>query len=76
MEDLENRGNEEGGKSLEEAKETIRKRDEDNDRRYKEYYGIDMNDTSIFDILIDNTDMKIEEQEELVKKTLDKRLEK
>ena len=74
LEDLENRGNEDAGKSFEEAKETIRKRDEDNDKRYTEYYGIDMNDTSIFDIVIDNTEMSIEEQEELVEKALNKAL--
>lgn len=74
MEDIENRGNERGGKSLEEAKETIRKRDRDNHSRYREYYDIDMNDTSIFDIVIDNTDMGVGEQEDLVEKALNKAL--
>ena len=75
MEDLENRENEEGAKELEEVKHTIRKRDKDNKERYREYYGINMKDTSIFDIIIDNTDMGVEEQEKLVKKALKKALE-
>jgi len=76
MEDLENRENEEGAKNLEKIKETIRKRDKDNEQRYKKYYGINMNNTSIFDIVIDNTDMGIKEQEKLVKKALERALEK
>ncbi|MFB6100606.1 MAG: (d)CMP kinase [Candidatus Nanohalobium sp.] len=70
MSDLENRENEEGGESLEEVKERIRKRDEDNDRRYEEYYGIDMGNREIFDMVIDNTEMGIEEQQRLVEKAL------
>jgi len=76
MEDLEHRENEEGAKNLEKIKETIRKRDKDNEQRYKKYYGINMNNTSIFDIVIDNTDMGIKEQEKLVKKALERALEK
>jgi len=76
MEDLENRENEEGAKNMEKIKETIRKRDKDNEQRYKKYYGINMNNTSIFDIVIDNTDMGIKEQEKLVKKALERALEK
>jgi cytidylate kinase len=34
-----------------------------------------MNDTSIFDIVIDNTEMDIEEQEDLVEKALNKAFE-
>lgn len=69
-EDLKNRETEEGGKTLEEMKEKIGKRDEDNNRRYQEYYGIDMWESDIYDLVIDNTDMSIEEQEKLVDKVL------
>jgi cytidylate kinase len=73
MSSLEDRKNEEGAQDLEEAKDIIEKRDRDNDKRYEEYYGIDTHDTSIFDLLIDNTDMGIEEQKKLVEKVLRQR---
>jgi cytidylate kinase len=56
--------------SLEEVKEEIEKRDEDNKDRYSEYYGIDVEDLEMYDLIIDNTDMNIGEQQELVKKAL------
>ncbi|QGA80995.1 (d)CMP kinase [Candidatus Nanohalobium constans] len=61
--------------SLEEVKQRIKKRDEDNWNRYQEYYSIDMNDSSMFDMVIDNTEMTIEEQEKLVEKALKKKQE-
>jgi cytidylate kinase len=73
MGDLENRENEEGAETLEEAKQRIEKRDRDNDQRYEKYYGIDMDNRKIFDVLIDNTDMSVEEQNQLVKKILEQR---
>ena len=72
LENLENRDTEEGGKDIEEVKRKIEKRDKDNERRYREYYGIDMQDREIFDLMIDNTEMGIEEQEMLVEKALKK----
>lgn len=68
-EGLKDRKAEQNG-DLKEVKERIRKRDEDNRDRYQEYYGVDMNDSSIFDMVIDNTEMSIDEQEKLVEKTL------
>ncbi len=70
---LEDRKNEKGAENLEEAKKIIEKRDRDNDQRYEDYYGIDTHDTSIFDLLIDNTELEIEEQKELVEKVLRRR---
>ncbi|GAB6947611.1 AAA family ATPase [Vulcanisaeta sp. JCM 16161] len=43
------------GKSIEEALNEIRAREESNRRRYLAIYGIDINDTSIFDLVVDTT---------------------
>ena len=43
------------GKSVEEALNEIRAREESNRRRYLAIYGIDINDVSIFDLVIDTT---------------------
>ncbi|WEL19213.1 (d)CMP kinase [Candidatus Nanohalococcus occultus] len=66
------RENEEKSESLEEVKERIRKRDEENWRRYKDYYGIE-NTKDIYDVLIDNTEMTIDEQQEQVRKILERK---
>jgi cytidylate kinase len=55
---------------VEEVKEKIEKRDEDNRQRYMDYYGIDVKDLEMYDLIIDNTDMRIGEQQELVEKAL------
>jgi cytidylate kinase len=73
MSSLEDRKNEKGAEDLEEAKDIIEKRDRDNEKRYEDYYGIDTHETEIFDLLIDNTDMGIEEQKKLVEKVLRQR---
>jgi len=56
--------------SWEEAKERIVKRDRDNRERYREYYGLDMESLEIYDLIIDNTELSIEETNELVEKAL------
>lgn len=61
------------GLDEEEAVERVKKRDEGDARRYKQYYGIDLDDLEIYDLLIDNTDLGIEEQNRLVDKVLEKR---
>lgn len=71
--DLENRDTEEGGKTVEEVKETIEKRDQDNNRRYQDYYGIDMWESDIHDLIMDNTDLSIEEQNQIVEEILRER---
>jgi len=71
--DLENRETEEGGKTLEEVKEKVRKRDEDNNRRYREYYDFNMNDKEVFDVIFDNTEMSVDEQDEEIDKILKQR---
>jgi cytidylate kinase len=72
MQDTETRKAEKTGK-LKDVKQRIKQRDKDNRQRYKEYYGIDMKDTSIFDMVIDNTKMNVEEQNKLVTKALKKK---
>lgn len=52
--------------SVDEALQRIRKRDRDNQRRYMDYYSIDMNDLGIYDLVIDNTGLNIEETNSLV----------
>ncbi len=42
--------------SKEDAERRIKDRDNADEKRYKEFYGIDINDKSIYDILFDNTD--------------------
>lgn len=61
---------EEGASTIEEVKEKISKRDNDNKDRYQDYYGIDVENLDMYDLIIDNTDMQIEEQQELVEKAL------
>ncbi|MFB6175168.1 MAG: (d)CMP kinase [Candidatus Nanohalobium sp.] len=67
------RSTEEAVKDIEEVKESVRKRDRDNKERYREYYGIDVEDLEMYDLIIDNTDMSISEQQELVEKALKER---
>lgn len=60
------------GMNQEEAlEEEIRKRDSENDRRYEDYYRIDTSELDIYDVIIDNTDLNIEEQEDLVREVLE-----
>lgn len=59
--------------SLEEVKEKIKKRDGDNKQRYRDYYGIDVEDLQMYDIIIDNTDTNVSEQQALVEKALKER---
>lgn len=57
-------------KDFEQVKKDTAKRDEDNRRRYEKYYSINTEDLDIYDLVINNSDMTIEEQEELVDKVL------
>jgi len=54
-----------------EACERIIKRDQDNKKRYKDYYGIDMNNLQIYDLVIDNTELSIEETNKLIEQALE-----
>jgi cytidylate kinase len=60
--------------SITEAKKDLEKRDTDDNRVYKELYGIDMNDLSIYNEIIDTTKISTEESSkiaiELIKKHL------
>lgn len=67
------RETEEDTRSLEEVKDRITKRDDDNWRRYSDYYGLGDRDLEKYDVLIDNTDMSIEEQRETMRKVLERR---
>jgi len=55
---------------IEVAKKRVEKRDEDNEKRYKEYYNIDMNNLETYDLIVDNTKLEISHQHELVEKAL------
>lgn len=68
------RDDEDDKSSFEEAKDKIEQRDADNRQRYHDYYGIDVEDLEMYDLIIDNTDLDLQEQEQLVKKALKKRL--
>jgi len=54
------------------AENIVRKRDREDSRRYKKYYNLDLNDKSIYNLLIDNTDLGIEEQRQIIRKTIQK----
>mgnify|MGYP006287396737 CR=1 FL=1 len=60
------------GMEKKEANKVVRKRDREDSRRYKEYYGIETSDLEIYDLVIDNSELDIEEQNSLVKKALKK----
>ncbi|MBC5793160.1 MAG: cytidylate kinase family protein [Nanohaloarchaea archaeon] len=57
---------------IEESEKIVEKRDREDSRRYKEYYGINTSDTEIYDIVIDNTDLSINKQNKLVLEELEK----
>jgi len=65
------------GITVEEAKKIIGERDEEDNKRYMELYGIDLFDKSIYDIIINNDELTMKEAMvvpvELVKKFLQKR---
>lgn len=50
----------------EETEKYLEEKDENNIKRYKEYYDIDIRDTSIFDFILDSTNLTIDEQNEIV----------
>jgi len=56
---------------LEDAKKRVQKRDNDNEERYREYYGIELNNLETYDLIVDNTDLEIKEQNQLIEKALD-----
>ncbi|MFB6245222.1 MAG: cytidylate kinase family protein [Candidatus Nanohaloarchaea archaeon] len=64
------RNDEETADNVEEKMEKMEKRDQDNWDRYMEYYPSLDDGLEIFDVLIDNTEMGIDEQEEMVEKML------
>lgn len=59
--------------SQEKAEQIVRKRDSEDSRRYKEYYGIDLDNEEIYDVVIDNTDLGIEEQNLRMQEILEQR---
>ncbi len=56
-----------------EAERIVEKRDREDSRRYQNYYGVDPSDTSIHDVVIDNTDLGMDEQAELMDQVLKQR---
>jgi len=67
------RDNEDEKDSFKQAKQKIEQRDRDNRERYRDYYGIDVQDLEMYDLIIDNTDLDLDEQKQLVEKALKKR---
>lgn len=53
--------------------EEIRQRDHENNRRYEDYYGIDTSKTEIYDVMFDNTELNLNEQNQLVDKIIEQR---
>ncbi|PSH00313.1 MAG: cytidylate kinase [Nanohaloarchaea archaeon SW_4_43_9] len=53
-----------------EALEVVKKRDREDSRRYSNYYNIDTDNKEIYDLIIDNSELGIEEQNQLVDKVL------
>lgn len=64
--------------SMEESIENIKKRDEEDNKKYKTLYGVDAFDKSIYDFIIDNKDLTKEEAEtvpvKLIKEFLRKKM--
>ena len=58
--------------SIEKRKKEIQKREKSEAKRYKEFYGIDLKDKSIYDIVIDSSHKTPEEIVVLVIKKLEK----
>lgn len=56
--------------TLEEACKKISKRDQDNKERYKDYYGIDVEDIQMYDLVLDNTELSIDRQAQLVRNAI------
>ena len=57
------------GFSVAEANDTLKKRDEIHEKKYKEYYGVDVHDESIYDMIIDNSG-SIEDLQEKIKEVV------
>ena len=57
---------------LEERKKEILKREKSEAKRYKEYYGINLKDKSIYDVIIDSGDKTPEEIVDIIIKKLEK----
>lgn len=57
-----------------EAEKRIEKRDQDNDERYMDYYGIDTSELEIYDVVIDNSELSIPEQKEVIEDLLEQAL--
>ncbi|MEM5790806.1 MAG: cytidylate kinase family protein [Candidatus Aenigmatarchaeota archaeon] len=64
-------------KSFKDALKDLKKRDKDNSKRYKEIYGIDSFDKSIYDLIIDNSNFTLKDAKiipvKLVKDFLEKK---
>jgi len=64
------------GKSIEDALEEIRIREESNKRRYLKYYGINLDDLSIYDIVINTEKWKEEEVSQILGKLIEYYIER
>ena len=57
--------------SLKEAKEQVQQRDRNDSNRYQKYYGIDIENLGIYDLVLDNTGLTVEETNKLVESAVD-----
>jgi cytidylate kinase len=55
---------------VDDAEERTEQRDKDNKNRYSDYYRIDTSNLENYDLVVDNSDLSIEEQNELMDKVL------
>lgn len=58
------------GKSYEEAFQEVKTREESESRRFKRYYGIDISDLSVFDLIINTARFNADEVFEISKKAV------
>jgi cytidylate kinase len=59
------------GMTLKEAEKHVKERDEQNIKRYKSVYGIDITDYTGFDAVIDNSDKTPEQVNEIAMKIIE-----
>ncbi|MFP4038732.1 MAG: (d)CMP kinase [Candidatus Nanohaloarchaea archaeon] len=55
----------------EEALKKVEKRDRSDAERYARHYGIDLDDLSVYDIVIDDTELSVEETKKLMDRVLE-----
>ena len=74
---MKHKRDEEKAKGIKETVQKLKKRENSENKRFKRYYGYDCYDKSVYDEVIDTTNMTIEDVSnkiyKLIKKTLEKK---